>query len=131
VDASFLAELDTLILTASHDADLLVAPLTLDATVGGETLIQRGGIVRTLRAGDMVMSDARGQICTILYGQDQRTPVSAQTRRVLYVTYAPAGVPAVAVHRQLDLIEVLVWSFAPGAVAQQRQIHTARPPEAG
>lgn len=131
VDASFLAELDTLVLTASHDADQLDAPLTLDATQGGETLIQRSGAVRTLKAGDMVMSDAQGVICTILYGQDQRTPVSAQTRRVLYVTYAPAGVPVTTVQHQFDLIEALVRSFAPDAMTQQRQVYTARPLEVG
>ncbi len=127
VDASFLAELETLVLTASHDADRLVAPLTLDATQGRETLIQRNGAVRTLKARDMVMSDAQGVICTILYGQDQRTPVSEDTRRVLYVTYAPAGVPVAVVQRQLDLIEALVRSFAPDAVVGQRQVYAARP----
>lgn len=40
VDASFVAELDTLVLTANHDADRLVWPLRIDVT----------GVVRCSRA---------------------------------------------------------------------------------
>ena len=40
VDANFAAEMETLILTAGDDADLLEPPLTIDATHGGETFTQ-------------------------------------------------------------------------------------------
>ena len=125
VDASFVAELDTLILTASHDADLLEAPLTLDATRGGETFIQMNGSVRSLKPGDMMMADAGGTVCTILYGQDRRTPVSPQTRRALYVAYAPPGVPEEAVRRQLDAIRENVLLFAPGAAVEGLEVYGA------
>src|SRR5215212_2858299 len=104
VDANFAAELETLILTAGHDADLLEPPLIIDATHGGETFTQIHGSVRSLKPHDMMMSDGKGIICTIIYGQDARTPISPNTHRALYVAYAPAGIPRALVQQQLDLI---------------------------
>jgi DNA/RNA-binding domain of Phe-tRNA-synthetase-like protein len=112
VDASFLAELETLVLTASHDADRLVWPLTIDVTQGGEAFEQVNGKVRSLKARDMMMADAQGTVCTILYGQDRRTPVSTATRRVLYVCYAPPGVTEKRVRQQLDTTLSHVRLFA-------------------
>ncbi len=57
-----------------------------------------------LKPGDMMMRDGQGVGCTIIYGQDNRTPISKNTRRALYVAYAPVGVPKTAVRQQLDLI---------------------------
>ena len=91
VDANFAAELETLVLTAGHDADLLEAPITIDATQEGDEFIQMNGAVRPLKPNDMMMSDGQGIICTIIYGQDKRTPISPKTRRALYVAYAPSG----------------------------------------
>jgi DNA/RNA-binding domain of Phe-tRNA-synthetase-like protein len=86
VDANFAAELETLILTAGHDADLLEAPVTIDATEGGREFVQMNGTVRTLKPDDMMMSDGKGIICTIIYGQGKRTPISPDTRRALWLT---------------------------------------------
>ena len=47
----------------------------------------------------MMMRDGEGVVCTIIYGQDARTPVTEATRRVLYVTYAPPGITAAVVER--------------------------------
>ena len=115
VDANFAAELETLVLTAGHDADLLALPLTLDVTQGGESFTGMNGSVRTLRPGDMMMTDAGGVICTIITGQDARTPISPATRRALYAAYAPAGVPVETVKRQLESIFENVLLFAPDA----------------
>ena len=79
VDANFAAELETLVLTAGHDADLLTQPLTLDVTGGGEAFTGMNGSVKTLRPGDMMMTDAGGVICTVITGQDARTPISPAT----------------------------------------------------
>lgn len=131
VDANFAAELETLVLTAGHDADLLRPPLTLDATRGGESFRQLGGSQASLKAGDMMMSDGEGVVCTVLYGQDRRTPISPATRRALYVAYAPPGVPGAAVVRQLDLIVEHVRLFSPEAELEQREVYAAdgSPPE--
>jgi DNA/RNA-binding domain of Phe-tRNA-synthetase-like protein len=125
VDANFAAELETLILTAGHDADLLEAPLTIDATHGGETFTQINGSVRSLKPQDMMMSDGKGIICTIIYGQDARTPISPNTRRALYVAYAPAGISGAMVQRQLDCIHENILLAAPQAEVELIKVFSA------
>ena len=126
VDANFVAELETLILTAGHDADLLEPPLIIDASQGGEVFTQMNGKERQLKPSDMMMSSARSIVCTILYGQDKRTPISPKTRRALYVAYAPAGVPEGAVRGQLESIRENILLFAPEAEVERLEVVTAR-----
>lgn len=92
VDANFMAEMDTLVLTAGHDADLLSNPVRIDVTKEDDAFVQINGKTTQLKPDDMMMADGKGIVCTIIYGQDQRTPISPATRRALYVAYAPAGV---------------------------------------
>jgi DNA/RNA-binding domain of Phe-tRNA-synthetase-like protein len=125
VDASFIAELETLILTASHDADQLESPLTIEVTRGGEAFTQMNGTARTLKPGDTMMTDAAGIICTILLGQDARTLITSSTTRALFVTYAPAGVKVETVKRQLELIAEQIAVFAPEATLEMTQIFAA------
>lgn len=119
VDANFMAEVETLILTAGHDAHKLVEPLLIDVSGEGESMTQMNGVAKAIRAGDMIMRDAGGISCSILYGQDARSPISAQTSQALYVAYAPAGVQAHSVESQLHAIAANVRLFSPGAVVEQ------------
>lgn len=119
------AELETFILTSGHDADLLEAPISIDATQGGEAFVQMNGSEQSLKPNDMMMSDGKGIVCTIIYGQDQRTPISPNTRRALYVAYAPAGVPVAAVQQQLDSIRENVRRFAPEAEVEMIELFRA------
>ena len=125
VDANFAAEVETLVLTAGHDADLLEPPVTINATQEGDTFIQINGSLQPLKPGDMMMSDGQGIICTIIYGQDQRTPISPKTRRALYVAYAPVGVGGTAVQQQLKQIHENILLFAPDAEVELLEIYTA------
>lgn len=125
VDAAFAAELDTLILTASHDADRLEPPLRIDSLGDGESFVAMGGQEQPLKAGDMAMRDAAGVICTIIYGQDGRSPITPATRRALYVAYVPAGIEETAVTHHLQTIERNIRLFAPTAVTELRQVYTA------
>lgn len=131
VDANFAAELDTLILSAAHDADLLLPPLSIDATRGGEPFTQLSGVVQSLKPHDMMMADRTGIICTIIYGQDARTPISPTTQRALYVAYAPVGVPDVVVHQHLVTIRDNVLLAAPTATAELMQVFSATSTEVG
>ena len=125
VDANFAAELNTLILTAGHDADLLRNFVRIDVTQAGDEFTQMNGVLKSLKPGDMMMSDADGIVCTIIYGQDQRTPISPKTRRAFYVAYAPPGVPATAVSEQLDSVRDNVLLFAPEAETELFNVYTA------
>ncbi len=118
VDANFAAELETFVLTAGHDADTLESPLVLSVAEGGEVFTAMNGSVKTLKTGDVTTSDAQGVICTIICGQDERTPISTATRRALYVAYAPPGVPLGAAEQQLNLVRENVRLFAPEAVSE-------------
>jgi len=125
VDANFAAELETLVLTAGHDVAKLSPPVTIDVSREGDEMVQMNGIAKALYAGDMIMRDAGGVACSILYGQDNRSPISPATSHVLYVAYAPAGVGAAAVEAQLRAIEENVRLFCPVATVEQRRVIAA------
>ena len=125
VDANFMAELETLILTAGHDAGKLVGPIVFDVSGEDDRMTQMNGTSRTIRAGDMIMRDADGVACSIIYGQDARSPISADTTHALYVAYAPAGVPPETVERQLREIETNVRLCSDIEVEQQRVLRAS------
>lgn len=125
VDANFAAELETLVLTAGHDVASLAPPVTIDVSREGDEMVQMNAMAKALYAGDMIMRDAGGVACSIIYGQDNRSPISPATSHVLYVAYAPAGVDAAAVEAQLRAIEENVRLFCPVATLEQRRLIAA------
>ena len=122
VDANFAAELETLILTAGHDVAQLEEPVVIDAAREDDEITQMNGNRKHVPVGDMLMRDAQGVACTILRGQDNRSPISKATTHVLYVSYVPEGVIEEQVRAQLDAMEKLVRLFAPECVVEQSQI---------
>jgi DNA/RNA-binding domain of Phe-tRNA-synthetase-like protein len=122
VDSNFMAEVETLVLTAGHDVEKLLGAVSMDVSRDGDPLTQMDGATRALLAGDMIMRDAEGICCSILYGQDNRSPISVETSHVLYVAYAPAGVSAETVETHLRAIEDHVRLVSPLAVREQRQL---------
>lgn len=127
VDANFAAELDTLILTAGHDVAKLREPVTIDVAQEGDKIIQMNGKEKDVPVGDMLMRDAEEVACTILRGQDNRSPISKGTIHVLYVSYAPAGITEAQVQAQLDLIVKHVRLFAPECAVVQNKSICAKP----
>jgi DNA/RNA-binding domain of Phe-tRNA-synthetase-like protein len=122
VDANFTAEVETLVLTAGHDVAQLRGPISMDVSRKDDVQTQMNGIFKELYAGDMIMRDAGGISCSIIYGQDHRSPISAETSRVLYVAYAPAGVPAELVDAHLRGVEENVRLFSPAVVVEQLRL---------
>jgi DNA/RNA-binding domain of Phe-tRNA-synthetase-like protein len=125
VDANFMAEIDTLVLTAGHDAARLHGYLSLDVSRAGDQIVQMNGALKAMPEGDMVMRDGTGVCCSIIYGQDDRSPITPATSHVLYVAYGPAGVSAEAVEAQLRLVDEHVRLFAPAVVVEQRRVVSA------
>ncbi len=115
VEAMFMAELKNMLLTAGHDLDKVVKPLTLGIARGGETFVGIRGKEETLKAGDMMISDGEGVISSVLCGPDARTRISPDTSGVLFTVYAPAGVGEEAVAAHLRDIEDYVRLIAPAA----------------
>jgi DNA/RNA-binding domain of Phe-tRNA-synthetase-like protein len=104
VDANFSAEVETLILTAGHDADLLSGEILMDIAGAGDLITRMNGVPKEIDAGDMLMRDALGVCCTLIYGQDNRSPITVNTSHALYVSYAPPGVPTELVADHLSQI---------------------------
>jgi len=115
VEAMFMAEVDSLLLTAGHDLDSLHVPLTLDAAQGTESYTLLRGEPQTPKANDMMIRDSEGIISSIIYGPDQRTQITTQTRNVIFTTYAPSGISEEAVMNHLKQIQQNVEVIAPSA----------------
>ncbi len=122
VDSNFIAEVETLILTAGHDVEKLSTPIVIDVSKEGDEIIQMNGTSRVMRLGDMIMRDSGGISCSIIYGQDNRSAISATTTHALYVAYAPPGIGADSVMQQLVGIEENVKLVCPNAVVEQIRI---------
>ena len=125
VDANFAAELETLILTAGHDVDQLKEPVVIDVARDDDEIVQMNGANKAVPAGDMLMRDAEGVSCTILRGQDNRSPISVATKHVLYVSYVPEGVAEEQVRSQLVAMEKHVRLFAPHCMLEQSTVSFA------
>lgn len=115
VQAMFMAELDSLLLTAGHDLAALRGKLSAEVASGEETYTLLGGQQQKLKAGDMCIRDQEGILSSVLYGPDLRTRLTPQTTGVLYTVYVPAGVQRPAVMEHLARLEADVLLVAPGA----------------
>jgi DNA/RNA-binding domain of Phe-tRNA-synthetase-like protein len=124
--AMFAAELESLLLTAGHDLDLLHPPIVLDRSTAGERYIGIGGQEHVVRPGDMLMRDAVGIISAVVYGPDQRTRLSEATRRALFTTYAPEGVSDDAARQHLTELATLAQVVAPAANVRLIDVYPSR-----
>ena len=91
VEAMFMAEVDTMLLTAGHDLDALHLPLTLDAAQGTESYTLLRGELQIPKANDMMIRDGEGIISSIIYGPDQRTQITVQTRECNFYNVRAIG----------------------------------------
>jgi DNA/RNA-binding domain of Phe-tRNA-synthetase-like protein len=123
VEAMFMAELDNLVLTAGHDLDRLVLPVRADASREDDRYVTLSGKTAELQPGDMLMRDGRGIISSVLRGPDQRTPITADTRNVLFAVYAPTGIDDAMVQRHLREIEARLLHHTESQVRCRRGHH--------
>jgi hypothetical protein len=114
VQAMFAAELDCLLLVAGHDLDELEGRLELDAADGKRAMPTLGGAEKVPPAGDLVMSDERGIVASVLLGPDSRTSMREATDRALFVIYAPPGIGAAEVADGLERVAAAVALACPG-----------------
>jgi DNA/RNA-binding domain of Phe-tRNA-synthetase-like protein len=123
VEAMFMAELQDLLLTAGHDLDSLLLPLKLDVATGNEKYVLLRGEEQVLKAGDMMISDQRGVISSIIYGPDQRTQINPETKNVIFTTYAPSGIEEHTVVAHLQHIQENMMIFAPRAQVETFNVY--------
>ncbi len=115
VEAMFMAELETQILTAGHDLDLVQLPVTVDIAKVGDQIPLANGTTREPPTGDMLMRDGQGIISSVILGTDQRTRISPDTTAALFAIYAPASVTEDQVLAHLAAIERNVRLISPEA----------------
>jgi DNA/RNA-binding domain of Phe-tRNA-synthetase-like protein len=75
----------------------------------------------------MYMADAEGVICSVIYGQDERTRLAPDTTEAMFVVYAPPGVGAERVEAHLHDIAAYARLVAPDAAVATLQVHEAAP----
>jgi len=115
VEAMFMAELKNQLLTAGHDLDLLGMPVRIDVASEDDRYVRIDEQEQALKAGDMMIADARGILSSIVYGPDRRTRITLETTAVLFTTYAPPGVDSEAVRAHLNDIRENVALVSPDA----------------
>jgi DNA/RNA-binding domain of Phe-tRNA-synthetase-like protein len=126
VESMFMAEVNSLLLTAGHDLDTLRLPLTLDVAQGAETYTLLRGSSQMPKAGDMMISDGDGIISTIVYGPDQRTHIRPETTGVVFTVYAPEGIEEGAVEGHLNEIVRYAQLIAPEASVELLNVYSAQ-----
>lgn len=124
VEAMFMAELKNLLLTAGHDLDSLVLPVTLDISKGEETYILINGTEKQLMPHDMMVSDLRGITSSMIYGPDQRTRINRETKNVLFVVYGPPGVERDLLWEHLEDIQRYVQVITPQCEVELKKVYT-------
>jgi len=115
VEASFMAELDHGILTASHDLNLLSLPITLDVAGSNQDYVLYNGSTQICKPDDMLMQDGNGILTSIISGPAEYARITPDTNAVVYCVYAPAGISGADVRDHLETIERTVRLFAPNA----------------
>ena len=123
VEAMFVAELKNLLLTAGHDLEATQMPVRLDVSDGSERYTRVNGQEQVLKPGDMMIADAQGVISSVIYGPDQRTRITSDTRQVLFTVYAPAGIREQAVRQHLQDIQANVILVAPEAEVVSLEVY--------
>jgi len=122
VETMFMAELKNGLLTAGHDYDALQLPLSLDVVSEGERYVLMNGKEQAAKPGDMRISDEAGIISSIIHGPDSRTRITPDTKKVMFVAYAPPGIPHDFVFQHLSDMYRYIKLFAINAEVELKKI---------
>jgi DNA/RNA-binding domain of Phe-tRNA-synthetase-like protein len=125
VEAMFMAELQSQLLTAGHDLDTLQLPVSVEVSGGEERYFLRSGQEQVLKPNDMYIRDRKGILSDIIYGPDQRTQIKAETQRVLFTVYAPCGISQESLLKHLQTIQEYVTLITPKAETAALEIVAA------
>ena len=125
VEAMFMAELKNQLLTAGHDREALQPPVTIDVAEGSERYVRINGQEQQLKPGDMMIADSQGIISSVVYGPDQRSRITSETRRAFFTVYGPPGIANETVHEHLQDIKEYVLLVAPKAEVELLKVYCA------
>ena len=125
VSAMFAAELKNQLLTAGHDISKLQRPIVLNIATGNESYTGMNGKVQNLNPDDMFISDNVGVISSIIYGPDNRTPITSDTTDVMFTVYGPAGISTEQIKNHLEDISSYVKLVSSDAVTDILEIYSS------
>jgi len=125
VEAMFVAELESLLLTAGHDMQAVHMPVSVNVADGSESYVRLDGQEQKLKPDDMIIRDAQGILSSIIYGPDYRTRITSETRQVLFTTYAVPGIKEQTVRQHLEDIQANILLFAPTAQVELLEVYGA------
>lgn len=126
VDVMFMAEMNNLLLTAGHDLNRVVLPVTLDAATGEESYTKLNQEDQTAKAGDMLTFDGVGILSSVIHGPDYRSRISPDTRDALYVTYAPDSITREQLLGHVRDMWTSIRLFSPSARVEPVRVLTAK-----
>ena len=124
VSAMFAAELKNQLLTAGHDISKLQNPVVLNIANGNESYTGMGGKLQNLNPDDMFISDNAGVISSIIYGPDNRTPITPDTEDVLFSVYGPTGISPEQIKNHLEDISSYVKLVSSDAITDVLEIYS-------
>lgn len=112
VEAAFVEELQSGLLTAMHDADVIGPDIVTDAALGAETYTLYNGKEATLDPDDMFMRDSRGILTSVIKGPAAYALATPETTAVAVCVYAPSdiGPDRVATHLEAIAANMLAVS---------------------
>ena len=122
VESMFIAELKNGLLTAGHDLDRVEGAISINVSTGDERYNVMRGVDQQLKSGDMYIADTQGILSSIIYGPDQRTQITPQTKNVLFTIYAPDGIGPSEVGKHLADIRDLILLVTPDAKVDMLQV---------
>lgn len=125
VEAMFVAELRSRVLTAGHDLDALVPPVRMDVGTGEERYRTPAGAESVVKPGDMYVADADEVLSSIVVGPAAHARIGPETTAVLFAAYGVPGVAPAAVAAHLAEIERLVRLVCPAAETALRHVAVA------
>jgi DNA/RNA-binding domain of Phe-tRNA-synthetase-like protein len=85
--------------------------------------MQLSGSQQDMQQGDMMFTDDKGIISSIVYGPDQRTRITPGTRHALFTIYGTPGITADAIRQHLRDIERYARVIAPDAETEVLDVY--------
>ena len=74
----------------------------------------------------LVISDLKGIISSIIYGPDKRTRIRPNSRKVLFVVYAPPGIEKSKVFQHLQDIQNYVYIIVPESEVELLKVYEGK-----
>jgi DNA/RNA-binding domain of Phe-tRNA-synthetase-like protein len=127
VEAMFMAELESQLLTAGHDLGIVQLPVSVEVAGDDERYILLNGQEQGLKPNDMYIRDRLGIISDVIYGPDQRTQIRQTTHSALFTVYAPAGIAPDSLENHLKTMREYVKLISPEAETAAIEIIQASP----